>query len=109
MKSLLRPVDFRQEVENLGDAQLEEYGKLFNLTINLTMAFFFLNLFIVIIMEARSAATEEVAKRMDWVNYFEYLLSKHTAEIFGKATGHNFCIMKNNEKNREKIVKNYEL
>ena len=39
-------------------------------------------------MEARTAATEEVAKRMDWVNYFEYLLAKHTAEIFGKARGH---------------------
>jgi len=91
LKSLQRPVDFRKEVENLGDAQLEEYGKLFNLTINLTMAFFFLNLFIVIIMEARSAATEEVAKRMDWVNYFEYLLSKHTAEIFGKARVRNQC------------------
>ena len=93
LKPFLRPVDFRQEVENLGDAQLEEYGKLFNLTINLTMAFFFLNLFIVIIMEARSAATEEVAKRMDWVNYFEYLLSKHTAEIFGKARGQNFSCL----------------
>ena len=81
-------MDFREEIENLGDAQLEEYGKLFNLTINLTMSFFFLNLFIVIIIEARTAATEEVAKRMDWVNYFEYLLAKHTAEIFGKERGY---------------------
>ena len=53
----LRPIDLREEVDNFGDVQLEEYGKLFNLTINLTMAFFFLNIFIVIIIEARGAAT----------------------------------------------------
>ena len=51
----LRPVDMRQEIDKM-NGNLQVYGKLFHLLLNLMMVYFCMNLFISFINEAHAVA-----------------------------------------------------